>query len=196
MPLKKSVRLKKSARANKFARFRYIARMTEGFGAGVIAVMALCVMLAAIMIAAYQPSKPEAASANAEPQKPMVQAAAVKSAATATDSNAAGAESPAKPSTPKRAPVTITGCLERSDETFRLKNTSGADAPVARSWKSGFLKKSTASVEVVDSANRFRLSDHVGQRISVTGMLVDREMQVRSMQRLGISCGSAPRVKI
>jgi hypothetical protein len=85
-------------------------------------------------------------------------------------------------------PVTVVGCLERDDETFRLKKTAGADAPKARTWKSGFLKRSTASIEVVDAANRLRLGSHVGERVSVTGMLVDREMQARSVRRLAGEC--------
>jgi hypothetical protein len=91
-------------------------------------------------------------------------------------------------SVPKPAPVTISGCLERSDETFRLKDTAGADAPKSRSWKSGFLKKGSASIAVVDASHRLKLPDHVGQRVSVTGSLVDREMQVRSLQRIAASC--------
>jgi hypothetical protein len=92
--------------------------------------------------------------------------------------------------------VTITGCLERADETFRLKDTAGVDAPKSRSWKSGFLKKGSASIEVVDAANRLRLPDHVGRRVSVTGTLVDREMRVRSLQRVAASCTKSPRVRI
>jgi hypothetical protein len=86
------------------------------------------------------------------------------------------------------SPVTITGCLEQADETFRLKDTTGADAPKARSWKSGFLKKGSASIAVVDSAHRLKLPTHVGQRVSVTGLLVNREMQIRSLQRVAASC--------
>ncbi len=84
--------------------------------------------------------------------------------------------------------MTITGCLERDDETFRLKDTTGADAPKSRSWKRGFLKKGMASIEVVDAANRLSLSNHVGQRVSVTGLLVNREMTLRSLQRVAASC--------
>jgi hypothetical protein len=84
--------------------------------------------------------------------------------------------------------VTITGCLENAHDAFRLKDTSGADAPKARSWKSGFLKKSTPSIEVVDAANRLQLPAHVGQRVSVTGVLVDREMKARSLKRIAASC--------
>src|SRR5437016_369288 len=82
------------------------------------------------------------------------------------------------------AAVTITGCLERNAEAFRLKDTAGASAPKARSWKSGFLKKGSATVAVIDAGNRVKLPTHVGQRVSVTGTLVDREMQVRSLQRV------------
>ena len=84
--------------------------------------------------------------------------------------------------------VTITGCLERDDETFRLKDTTGLDAPKSRSWKSGFLKKGSASVEVVDAAHRLHLTNHIGQRVSITGMLVDREMEGRTLRRVAASC--------
>ena len=83
----------------------------------------------------------------------------------------------------KPAAVTMTGCLQRDDQTFRLKDTSGEDAPKSRSWKSGFLKKSPASIEVVDASHSLKLPNHIGQRVSVTGVIVDREMQVRSLQR-------------
>ncbi len=91
-------------------------------------------------------------------------------------------------SAPKSAAVTITGCLERDAESFRLKDTAGENAPKARSWKSGFLKKGHSSVEVIDASNHVKLPAHVGQRVSVTGTLVDREMQVRSLQRVAASC--------
>src|SRR5262249_58221772 len=93
-----------------------------------------------------------------------------------------------KPAAPKAAPVTITGCLESKDQSFRLKDTAGADAPKSRSWKSGFFKKSNASVQVVDASNRLKLPTYVGHRVSVTGTLVDREMQVRSLKSVAASC--------
>jgi len=87
--------------------------------------------------------------------------------------------------------VTIAGCLARDGGTFRLKDTSGADAPRSRSWKSAFLRKSSSSVGVVDASRRLRLTSHVGERVSVTGRLVDGEMRVRSLRRVASSCGSA-----
>jgi hypothetical protein len=122
--------------------------------------------------------------------------AAKRPAADATAAIALPAESATKGPAPKSAPVTITGCLERADETFRLKDATGVDAPRSRSWKSGFLKKGSASIEIVDAANGLKLPDHVGQRVSVTGTLMDRAMQVRSLQRIAASCTNTPRVRI
>ena len=88
--------------------------------------------------------------------------------------------------------MTITGCLEQADESYRLKDTTGVEAAKSRSWRSGFLKKRSASVEVVDASNRLQLPTHVGQRVSVTGLIVDREMQGRSLKRIAASCDIEP----
>ena len=90
--------------------------------------------------------------------------------------------------------VTLTGCLERSDKEFRLNETTGANAPKARSWKSGFLTKRSASVALVP-AGAIPLASHVGRRVTVTGTLVDREMRVRALRRVAASCDDAPRVR-
>jgi len=84
--------------------------------------------------------------------------------------------------------VTISGCLEQADERFRLKDTAGDEAPRGRSWKSGFLRRSASTIDVVDHADRLHLPTYVGQRVSVTGTLVDREMQVRSVSIVSESC--------
>jgi len=95
------------------------------------------------------------------------------------------------------ARVTIEGCLERADDAFRLTDTSGTNAPTSRSWKSGFLKKRPATIEVRDSVKRVNLASHVGQRVSVTGTLVDRQMRVGALQRVSSSCrASDSKVKI
>ncbi len=87
------------------------------------------------------------------------------------------------------AAVTINGCLERDGNTFRLKDIEGEDAPKTRSWKSGFLRKGKPKIDVVDATNnRLRLTEHVGQRVSLTGMLEDREMQARSVTRVAAYC--------
>jgi len=141
--------------------------------------------------AAMTPANPpeEASAKNASPST-TPSAGAVPATKLEADTTPANAPHESAPNTPEPTPaaVTITGCLERHDETFRLKDTTGVDAPRSRSWRSGFLKKGSASIEVVDAANRLKLTDHVGQRVSVTGVLVDREIQVRSLQRVATSC--------
>jgi hypothetical protein len=97
---------------------------------------------------------------------------------------------------PRQTRVTIAGCLERDDESFRLKDTAGGDAPKGRSWKTAFLKKRSQSIDVIEAANQVKLADHVGERVSVTGTLVDREMRVRSLQRLSASCDLPSRTSI
>jgi len=83
---------------------------------------------------------------------------------------------------------TITGCLELDEGTFWLRNASGADVPKSRSWRSGFLKKGSSSVELVDAANTLKLPNYVGQRVAATGMLANREMLARSLRRVAASC--------
>jgi len=105
-------------------------------------------------------------------------------AADASSADPAGSAPDAQPS----EPVTITGCLQLSADTFWLKDTSGVDAPKSRSWKSGFLKRRSSPVEIVDAANRLKLTNYVGQRVSATGVLMNREIRARSLQSVGTSC--------
>jgi hypothetical protein len=88
----------------------------------------------------------------------------------------------------KTAAVTVTGCLELDDDTYRLKGASGDGAPKARSWKTGFLRKKPATIDITDTANRLALSSHVGHLITLTGTLVDREMRAHALQRVASSC--------
>jgi hypothetical protein len=85
------------------------------------------------------------------------------------------------------APVTLAGCVERNADGFWLKNASGDGAPTSRSWKSGFLRKKSLTVELVDRGYTHRLATYVGQRVETTGLLVDREMNVKALKVLG-SC--------
>jgi hypothetical protein len=78
--------------------------------------------------------------------------------------------------------TTIGGCLIRDDGMFKLKDTDGDHAPKSRSWKSGFIKKNSARIELVDAGQRVDFKSHVGYRVNVSGMLVDREMQVRAIK--------------
>lgn len=86
------------------------------------------------------------------------------------------------------AASTITGCVESGDGTLWLADTSGADAPKARSWKSGFFKKRSVRVELQDASRTLHLNRYVGQRVSVTGTLADRELRAQSIRRVNGSC--------
>ena len=98
------------------------------------------------------------------------------------------APSPSSEPAAAAVPATITGCLERDENTFWLRNVSGDEAPKSRSWKSGFLRKKSSNVELVDRGGLTnRLTTYVGRRIETTGALVDREMHVKTLRVLG-SC--------
>jgi hypothetical protein len=149
--------------------------------------LVVCAIAAAMLVAGREP----AAKVQARRTTSGESATARKTPAMQVQRNSATStpvamESAAKSDEPTL--VTITGCLERDADTYRLKDTAGADAPKSRSWKSGFLKKSAATIEVIDATNRLRLSNYVGRRVSVTGMLLDQEMQGRSLRRIAESC--------
>lgn len=169
-----------------------------------------CVMAAAALMSARQPARDGAAASEpaAAAMVPAVTAPAVKAPVPAIAKEAAAPKpvpaTAAKPvATPvanvaasmtpadeetAAMPVTITGCLEQDGDTFWLKNTSGADAPKARSWKTGFLRKRAARVELVDADEALRLSRHVGERVAAVGTLADRELTARSIQRVAATC--------
>ena len=153
-------------------------------GTWIVGFMMVCVSAAAMLFAARQPAPPTEIGPVPASQWTTAKAAAMEvdpSLFQPIKTNATGAAA--------QMAVTIAGCLEeRKDQTFRLKDTTGIDAPKSRSWKSGFFRRGSTSIDLVDAANRVKLHTHAGQQISVTGMLTDREMQVRSLQRVAKSC--------
>ena len=84
--------------------------------------------------------------------------------------------------------TTIAGCLTLDDGEYRLKDATGIAAPKSRNWKSGFLTRRAATIEIVDPNASLGLPTHVGQRVEVVGTLVEREMHARSVQQLSGSC--------
>jgi hypothetical protein len=207
MPVKKSIRAKKSTRTNSSPRSSKYARLTpRQIGYRSMGLAMICIITAAMLISSHQLSRPaDEATLDAQADNAAIETDATGGSvamAPKTRANADAAYAPAVVSTAKEpaatlAAVTITGCLERADETtFRLKDTVGEDAPKARSWKSAYLRKGSAPIEVVDTSQRLKLPDHVGQKVSVTGTLVDREMQVRSLQRVATSCENNPKVRV
>jgi hypothetical protein len=158
--------------------------------AAAIGLIVVCIAGTAILIAARsaEPTSavaasattPDAAATTARPVTPVVKTNVVAAKIAAQPQSAEAAKA--------AEPVTIEGCLVQEDETFRLKNTAGEDAPKGRSWKSGFLHKGSKTLEVVDGRHRLNLARHVGERVSVTGMLDERELQGTALKQIAESC--------
>lgn len=102
----------------------------------------------------------------------------------------ASAPAPAATMTNAVAQVTITGCLEpgASKDRFRLTDTEGTDAPKARSWRSGFLKKHSTPVDLVGAADPGALQKQIGKRVAVTGVQTNRDLNVGSVRVISPSC--------
>lgn len=113
----------------------------------------------------------------------MISAPAPSVASQSASTASTSASEPEEPATP----ATIAGCVARNDDGFWLKDASGDGAPKSRSWKSGFLRKKSLTVALVDRGYTHRLATYVGQRVETTGLMVDREMRVKSLRVLG-SC--------
>lgn len=161
-------------------------------GIAQVAAVSVVVLLAvgAIIVVA-QKATPAATASPAKSATVSATAPAAKTTATTAKKGA-----PAKGKTAngagsaQAAPeiVTITGCLEQKEDGFRLKDTGGTDVPKSRSWKTLGMTKHASTVSLVDTSNRLKLGSHVGQRVSVTGALVDKDLQGRSLKSLASSC--------
>lgn len=166
------------------------------------------VLLFAYAVSTPQPMNSERSAARTEaPPAPAPERARPAAAAPATeqkpraaaDTVAAEEREPYDGITTGPTPtvVTLTGCLVRSDKDFRLNDTTGVNAPKSRSWKSGFLAKRSASISIVPASSELPLSRHVGERVTVSGTLIERQMQVRTLRRVSSSCDggdAGPRV--
>lgn len=193
MPVKKSERSKTAATSKAAAASKKPndSKTSTGFagrvGAGAGVFVAMCGIALLMVMAAREPAE-LAAAATADTQPGSI--TVVRSKAPTVEASPASSvvAASAKPAATIVAPVTVAGCLQRTDQTLRLKDTTGAGAPKSRSWKSGFLKKGSASIDLVDPANKLRLANHVGHRVTVTGTLDHGQMHVRSLQRVAAIC--------
>jgi chemotaxis protein histidine kinase CheA len=164
----KSVRSKQPLKSPKIAQI---------FAVSLVALIAI----AGLVLAAKQ-ATPKTVTAAVQPVTTAQTQPAPKTSATKPAAHAATAAAQA----PEK--VTITGCLEQKDDAFRLKDTDGVDAPKSRNWKTGFLTKHSATVNLVDQRNRNRLANHVGERVSITGMLSERDLDVQRLSRVANTC--------
>lgn len=141
---------------------------------------------------------PKSTPAKAAPKKPVAKPDATPAVSNAVAMNVKPSATPAIESRTvaakqhdEDAPIatTVTGCLElRDDGMFQLKDTDGQHAPKSRSWKSGFIRKSSAKVDVFDAGNRLQLGTHVGYRVSISGTLAERELRARSLSATTDAC--------
>lgn len=110
------------------------------------------------------------------------------------------ASAQSKPATakPKAAPaakaksngsVTWTGCLQSEHNMYKLTDLKGNETPKGRSWKTGFIKKTTKDVRVVGASNSMNLRDHVGHQVTVVGVRNgDAQVRATSVKRMAASC--------
>ena len=153
-----------------------------------IGLIVVCILGTGILIAARssEPAK-VAPPAKAQAPVPAARPAAASIATTVVNAKVAAKPQDANAKAPER--VTIEGCLVQDDQTFRLKNTAGEDAPKGRSWKSFGLHKGSKTLEIVDARHRLNLAKHVGERVSVSGMMLDeKELQGSAIKKVAESC--------
>jgi hypothetical protein len=154
-----------------------------------IGIIVVCIVGTAMLIVARS-SEPTSA-ASVVPEQAIVAVTPIQPVAKAQKpstiaANAASAQSAG--AVPGAELATIQGCLVQDADQFQLKNTSGEDAPTGRSWKSGFLHRSSKTIDVLDQSHRLNLARHVGERVTITGLLDDRELQGTSLKRVAESC--------
>ena len=183
------MRSRKSAPWKKLLRWKKSRRVAGSYGTVALGTAAGCVAAVTILVAARQPQpaspqSPNSRTARAQLHQDPSDPLARRTWGQFESSNASQTTDDAT------APVAITGCLVRDADTFRLEKTTGAEVPTSRSWKVAFLKKRPVSIEVVDATHRLELSRQVGQRVNVVGVLQDRELMARSLQRVAGLCGS------
>ena len=201
MAVKKPLRRKRTRGRSRAAGIVKTFRSYRWTGTSGMSVAVAFAALMAVLVFAYSTSPPAAqtderpAAPVEEPRPPMPRegagppALARKQPPPAPSAPAEESEPVAGITTGPMPPVvTLTGCLARSDKEFRLRDATGVNAPKSRNWKSGFLAKRPASLSIVSASGQLPLSKHVGERVTVSGTLIDRELRVRTLRRVSSSC--------
>ncbi len=201
MAVKKPLRRKRTRGRSRVAGFVKAFRSYRWTGTSGISVAAAFAALMAVLVFAYSTSPPaaqtdERPAAPAEEPRPAAPREGAGPPALARKQPPPAPSAPAEESEPVAGittgpmppVVTLTGCLARSDKEFRLHDATGVNAPKSRNWKSGFLAKRPASLSIVPASGELGLSKHVGERVTVSGTLIDRELRVRTLRRVSSSC--------
>ena len=161
------------------------AKGSASMGPWVISLV-VCLVAAVMVVAAGRPSS---TAASEQPVGQVAQSAPRTATPAQTKSPAKSQASDAsKRDVQDLFATTVEGCLQAGNDRFRLVDTAGEGAPKARSWKSGFLKKETRSIEIVDATKRLNLAGHADRRVAVTGVLDGGEMHARSIRRVAGEC--------
>src|SRR5438552_18334106 len=84
--------------------------------------------------------------------------------------------------------ITLTGCLHADGGKYKLTDLKGTEAPKGRSWKTGWITKSTKDVGVVSTSSGPKLKDHVGHQVTLTGVKNGDNLQARSIKHVATSC--------
>jgi hypothetical protein len=144
---------------------------------------ALAILLATVQIDTSAQSKtPTKAPATAAPVTPAKPAPAKAAPAKAAPAKAVAAKpAPAKVAAAPVAvvpvvdpnTVTMIGCLESDGSNYRLADVQGNQAPKGRSWKTGFITKKTKNIDLVGAPASLKLQDHIGRKVSVSGLKDD-----------------------
>ena len=98
---------------------------------------------------------------------------------------------PASAAAPKASSTTLTGCLKMDGNQFELTDLKGSEVHTGRSWKSGFIKKTSKNVEGIGASANVKLKEHVGHEVSVVGTRSDEtHLRASSIKRVATSCNS------
>jgi hypothetical protein len=141
-------------------------------------------MLAVIAIVAAMSNRSTPAKRESGPSKTIQASASYEPLAVAVASK--------KPSSTDAKPAadsTYVGCLrsEGDGQKLVLTEVGGKDVPQSRNWKTMFVTKKSAKLEV-RPAGTLALRQHVGQTVQVRGSRVDGRIAARSVKVVGTTC--------
>lgn len=153
--------------------------------------------LCAIAVAVAQPvASAHGQTTSTKPKAPAKTGAPAK-ISTPTKAATAAKSAPAKTSTPATASApaqrasaaSLTGCLHADGDKFKLSELEGTQAPKGRSWKTGFIVKTTKDVEVVGASSSVNLGDQIGRKVTITGTRDgERHFKAQSVKQVSPVC--------